>query len=246
MTLFDSCKNKSSGDSNQDLLPELEEQLSKLIGGKFKLNPIRVSISFYPYSRLNHTIRLRINQVTVRLSDILEDAPRDVISAIVDLLGHKILRKNPPRKSLSIYRSYTLSKEVQEKIQSVRRDRGKKRFLPPHGDNFDLTSLFKKLNQDYFQGKILIEKIGWSIREARKTLGHYDPAHQTIVINQRLDNPLVPEYVVNYVLYHEMLHVFFGSITSNGQRIVHHSDFRKREKQFKDYKRAKAFISENF
>ena len=38
-------------------------------------------------------------------------------------------------------------------------------------------------------------------------LGHYDPPHNAIVISRILDRPGTPRLAVEYVMYHEMLHL---------------------------------------
>ena len=85
------------------------------------------------------------------------------------------------------------------------------------------------------------------MRSGRR-LGHYDPAHEAIVLSRRLDNPLVPEYVVRYVLYHEMLHVQLGEDTpdTSGRRRIHGPRFRLAEKRYPDSRRALDFIRTHF
>ena len=76
----------------------------------------------------------------------------------------------------------------------------------------------------------------------RSLLGCFDPALQQIVINRQLDREVVPEFVVAYVMYHEMLHVKHPMRFARCRRESHGPEFRKEEKKFADYHRAMKFL----
>ena len=79
-------------------------------------------------------------------------------------------------------------------------------------------------------------------RRAVTRLGHWDPAHRIIVISRRLDDPGIPDYVLRFIIFHEMLHVAVPSM-QRGRRTNHHTKaFREAEQKFVDYDRAKWFI----
>ncbi|MGB6359905.1 MAG: hypothetical protein WBF30_14095, partial [Candidatus Acidiferrales bacterium] len=73
-------------------------------------------------------------------------------------------------------------------------------------------------------------------------LGIFDPALDQIAINAALDRPLVPEYVVAYVLYHEMLHRKHPIKLARCRLEAHSREFRAEEKKFRDYRRAMKFL----
>jgi hypothetical protein len=51
----------------------------------------------------------------------------------------------------------------------------------------------------------------------------------------------VPPYVVEFIVYHEMLHAQLGVEEQNGRRAVHTRELRRREKLFKEYEKAIAW-----
>jgi hypothetical protein len=57
-----------------------------------------------------------------------------------------------------------------------------------------------------------------------------------------LDSNDVPDYVVEYVLYHEMLHIKHPARLINGRRHRHTSAFRFDERKFVDYEKAQQWI----
>ena len=221
----------------------ITKSLEAFLRNSTPLRPREISISFQPYTRLRNTIRIRDHVLQLRLSDGLQDAPHEVLSALAILLACKLVRIPPPAECAVTYRAYIRRPEIRSRAEEIRRQRGRKRMLPAAGNNFDLRELFEGLNREYFDGRLAVRHLGWSTRQARRTLGHYDPAHDAIVINRRLDNPLVPEYVVSSVLHHEMLHALQAS--APGRRI-HDATFRRAEKRFADYRRAQRFIAKHF
>jgi hypothetical protein len=124
--------------------------------------------------------------------------------------------------------------------------RGRKEILPGSGQVFNLGRMYRSLNRQYFHGSLHVKRVGWSVRWGRKVLGHYDPAHQTIVISRSLDSPSVPDYVVLYLLYHEMIHAYLGEKFCNGRRAIHGPEFRKMEQRFPRLGCAQAFIRRHF
>jgi predicted metal-dependent hydrolase len=84
--------------------------------------------------------------------------------------------------------------------------------------------------------------LGWSKRVWRGLLGCFDPALQQIVINKQLDRETVPPYVVEYVMYHEMLHVKHPMRFERCRRKSHSPEFRREEKKYADYAKAMKFL----
>jgi Zn-dependent peptidase ImmA (M78 family) len=56
----------------------------------------------------------------------------------------------------------------------------------------------------------------------------------------------VPEFVVRFIVYHEMLHAIFGEKSSTPSRRHHPPEFQRAEKAYPDYDRAKKFLREYF
>ena len=110
------------------------------------------------------------------------------------------------------------------------------------GEKYDLSILFNKLNKVYFRGQLSQPRLVWSSRRSIRRLGYFHPEINTIAVTQKLDDKNIPRMLVEYVLYHEMLHQYFGVKNHNGRRYAHTSTFKTAEKKFKHQKEAKNLI----
>jgi hypothetical protein len=199
-------------------------------------------IDFYAFANVNSTIRLRDGVIRVRISDLLEGAPESVIEAIAHILLAKMYRK--PIESLHSvrYRRYVSSHDMTAKAHLVRQMRGHKRIDSARGFHYDLEEIFEGLNLQFFHGLLARPLMTWSRLRARNSLGHYDPAHNAIVVSRIFDHARVPRYAVEYIVYHEMLHLKHPVKLRGSRRCVHGPEFQAEEKLFPELERAKEFL----
>jgi SprT-like family len=122
---------------------------------------------------------------------------------------------------------------------------------PPADRNHDLLGLFNRLNRRYFKGKC-----DASIRWGRRThtsgrgrrsihLGTYSFSENRIRLHPALDQPVVPTYVVEAILYHEMLHWYIPPRISSGRVYAHHRLFKRAERQHPGFEKAEQWKNEN-
>lgn len=204
--------------------------------------PPQFAVEFYPYANLAHSIRLRQDTAHVRLSDMLRNAPLEVVEAAAAILLSRLYRRRLPQEIAETYRRYSQAHATRRKLQGLRKKRARRKIRPALGRSYDLAEMFERLNQQYFQGQLPKPKIGWSTRRWRSQLGIFDPALNQIALNSALDRPHVPEYVVAYVLYHEMLHGKHPIKRARCRLEAHSREFRAEEQKFADYRRAIKFL----
>jgi hypothetical protein len=203
--------------------------------------PPRFRVEFYPYSSLTLTIRRRDDTVYVRFSDLLHRAPLPVLEGAAALLLSRVYRRRAPKDLTAPYLDYARSHRTRARINHMRRRRIRP-ALHPQGRHFDLEKLFDELNQKYFEGNLKRPHIGWSTRSWRRQFGCYDPGPGHILLNRRMDRPGVPQCAVEYVLYHEMLHVKHPTRRSGCSLISHSPEFRAEEKQFPQFHQARKVL----
>jgi hypothetical protein len=201
-----------------------------------------LNIEFFAFANVNNTIRLRNGRLLVRLSDLLEGAPETVLRAIAHILLAKMYRKPIDRGYAARYRKHVASHEIVRKAHLVRQMRGRKRLRAPHGHFYDLDAIFEDLNLRFFHGLMARPRMSWSQTRTRCILGHYDPAHNAIIISRIFDHSAVPRYAVDYIVYHEMLHLKHPVKLRGSRRCVHSAEFQAEEKLFPQLTEANAFL----
>ncbi|HMJ21694.1 MAG TPA: hypothetical protein VK513_07290, partial [Terriglobales bacterium] len=87
-------------------------------------------------------------------------------------------------------------------------------------------------------------QLTWSRNHSRNSLGHYDPAHNAIVVSRIFDHPRVPQYAVDYIVYHEMLHLKHPVKLRGNRRCVHSAAFQAEEKLFPQLQEVKQFLKQ--
>lgn len=102
---------------------------------------------------------------------------------------------------------------------------------------YDLQSLFDLFNAEYFDGTLDC-KVKWGrqynkIRRRSIRLGSYNVKTNTIRINPILASPSIPDFVLRYVMHHEMLHA--DCMKKNPNNHYHIGEFNRRERRFAQY-----------
>ena len=219
---------------------EMAKRIFELLKPRTAMPAVRVE--FRPFTNLNSRIRLRQGRLVVGISDLLRDAPSPVIESLLWILLAKLYRRPIPAESQQCYREYVNREELRQDLGTMRQARGRKQIAAPAGVCFDLVEVFETVNQQHFAGVVSRPQLGWSPQRARTLLGHYDPHHHAIVLSRLLDHPRVPRLVVDFVMYHEMLHIQIPVVQRGARRSIHPPEFREAERQFPAYAEAKAFL----
>jgi hypothetical protein len=201
--------------------------------------PPDFQVEYRPYAGLRSTIHLRGNRLRVSISDLLAESPPMVLEALAEILLAKLFRLRASREARECYLAHIFKESTRRRIEAVRRMRGYKRQGSAAGRRFDLVEIFTALNSRFFQGHLDQPRLGWSAKRSRTILGHYDSAHHSITVSRWLDSPSVPRYLVEYIMFHEMLHTLHP-VTRNGhRRIVHSREFQDAERKFPKYEQAR-------
>jgi SprT-like family len=201
-----------------------------------------IQVRFRRFTSLNTTIRLREGCIRVSLSDLLEGAPESVIRAIAHILLAKLYKKPIDAAHNLRYKRFASSAAVTRQTELIRTARGSKRYFGPQGRYFHLEEVFDALNLRFFGGLLGRPELTWSEHLAKRSLGHYDAAHNTIVVSRVFDRPSSPRYALEYLLYHEMLHLKHPVKMRGLRRCVHSREFKAEEARFPQLAEALAYI----
>ena len=163
------------------------------------------------------------------------EAPAEVIEALVQIV---FVRSSPARRKL--LREFAAS----EAFTRLARDLSARPEPPgnPQGRCYNLEEVFQRVNAVYFEGRLERPRIAWSRKLTTRKMGHYESASDTVMVSRTLDDPSVPLILVDFIMYHELLHKKLGVKVIGVRRYGHTPEFRKAEKAFLQYAQAQAFL----
>ncbi len=191
-----------------------------------------VEIHFRKFANANSSIRLQEGRMVVKITDLLQGAPAPILESLAYILVSKLFRKPVPSIYNHRYRLYLNRQDVRRSLHLVRQERGRKFVSGPKGAHYDLDEIFDELNFRHFHGLMAKPDLGWSRRPSKTLLGHYDPSHNAIILSSALDREKVLRIAVEYVMFHEMLHLRYPVQHKGSRRCVHTPEFKAAEKQF--------------
>lgn len=212
------------------------DEVSRLLGGD------RASAVFYPYAELKHTWIACGDDLSFKVSDYLDFSPDDVRSSLAwYLLCRAHHRRCPPGKA-DRYISYARSRELWEPNRSRYLSRARNLRFEPEGEQRDLAEVFDYVNSYYFSGRLDAPVLAWSSESPRQRLGFYFEALNLLAANKVLDSERVPRYVLEFVVYHELLHHVNAADARRVRRVHHTRDFREQERAFTHYEDAERWL----
>jgi len=110
------------------------------------------------------------------------------------------------------------------------------------GVHYDLAASFDRINTTYFNESLGRSHLVWSHTFTSRKFGHYDQTRDTVMVSMSLDKKDVPEYVTDFIMYHELLHKTVGVAWNNHRQAVHTPQFLEKERRFHRYHEAKAVL----
>ena len=202
------------------------------------------AVAFYPYVSTKSTVRQRDGRLHIRLSDHLHDAPDAALRGVVGILLARVARLPEARVDAGDRAAYHAFVEAAEgRRRASRRSRGRK-HIDPVGDHRSLLESYLRVTMDLDLNLPEAPKLGWSKTVSRRRFGHQDSDHGAIIISKVLDDPDVPEFVLDYVVYHELLHILIPPRMGSGRkRIVHPKEFKQAEARFPQQAEAERWLS---
>jgi hypothetical protein len=200
--------------------------------------PLKIRLNNNRSTMLN--VQWKQGYTSVSLHRLFVGAPGDVIESLAGYL------RGDERKLAPAIKAY-IEQQIAGLDYSSRID---KNCLRPVGVEHDLQEIFDQVNRDYFDEKLslLITWHGAARQRFQKsiTFGKYDDVMKLIKIHRILDHKVIPRFVVEFVVYHEMLHhVCRPYVDGKGINRIHHPLFRAREKEHRHYGAAEEWIRHN-
>ena len=186
------------------------------------------------------SVRWEPHQTKVSLHRMFLNAPQNVMQALASYIKQEHKAVSPEIKAF--IEANRMQLDYSYLVDPKR--------LQQQGEVYHLKAIYEKINDYYFKNRLQLS-ITWfgSHRVKRRShcsLGLYYDALKLIKIHRLLDDAKIPEYVVEFVVYHEMLHAICPAyIDGRGMHRVHGAEFKRQEEQFIDYELATDWIKKH-
>ncbi|MBI2653483.1 SprT-like domain-containing protein [Candidatus Woesearchaeota archaeon] len=188
----------------QQLYPEKE------INYNFSL---KYSRKFKPY---NANVKLYGNSLMFNLSRDWKKISKEIQIGLIQELMVKILKDRKKTMNMELYNLFM--KNVHLAVPKTKTDA-------------ILEESFDRINDMFFSGMLDKPNLQWGNSSTSK-LGSYEYGSDTITISLIFKNER--KELLDYVMYHEMLHKKFKFQNKNGRNLHHSSEFRKMESKFQN------------
>lgn len=216
------------------------ETAFKHAAAKLEVGPVKAE--YYPYSELKHTW-VRIGRTArFRISDYMEGSPDAVLESLGEYLVRRAFARPCGKELMAPYVAYAGSRQLWESARARYIERAKNLSFGARGEARDLKIVFDYVNSYYFSGKAPEPVLAWVSESPRRRLGYYFEPLKILAANKALDSDTVPRYVLEFVMYHELLHHLRAGDGKALRRVHHTSDFRRQERQFTHYEDAEAWL----
>jgi len=205
-----------------------------------------LDFAYKDYASMRARVEVHGKTIEARASNGFRAAPQDAVMGLaLNLLERAFHKSANADYYASAYKSFIKRQSTAELDKSMRRKRT--RTMNPAGNVFDLTEILSNVKTNYAPifGDTTVAGIGWSGRLGRRVLGIHDEAHNIIAINSRLDDERVPRFLMEYLVFHELLHAKHGAKYGRGrtlQRRVHTKEFRDDERRFEYFEEAEHWM----
>jgi hypothetical protein len=107
----------------------------------------------------------------------------------------------------------------------------------------DLSESFDRVNARYFGGAMRRPRLTWSRSFTGRKFGHYDHVKDWVMVSSTLDQERVPQFVIDYLMFHELLHKKHGVRWVNGRGHAHTREFYADERRFERYNEADGWLT---
>ncbi len=216
------------------LVPLVQEAHALLFGRPATPPP---TVLLYPYVEGRSTVRQEGGRAVFNLNAAFADAPEDAVRGIAGILLarlHRVREEAIPEAWRKASRAF-----LAERPASAT---GRK-HIEPVGAHRSLLESYLRVSLDMDLALPQVPRLSWSRTVAGHRFGHWDADHNVVVLSQILDDADVPEFVLDYVLYHELLHIVHPvRMGSGSRRIVHSAAFRRDERRYPRWREGEEWI----
>lgn len=174
---------------------------------------LKYSRKFKPY---NANVKLYKNNLMFHLSKHWKKISKEIQIGLVQELMIKIFKNGKKTTNTELYNLFMKNVHI---------------AAPKTKTDEILEDSFNRVNEAYFNGMIDKPNLQWG-NESTSKLGSYEYGSDTITISAIFKD--AQHELLDYVMYHEMLHKKFKFQSKNARNLHHSNEFKKMENKFEN------------
>ncbi|UCE45416.1 MAG: hypothetical protein JSU93_00530 [Methanobacteriota archaeon] len=202
-----------------------------------------VDACFYPYKELKHTWRARNGRLAFRISDYMRGSPDDVLESAAWFLTCRARGEECPKSFSSRYLEHVRSAEFWSNCRPLYISRARNLSFKPIGNARDLNAAFESVRLCHFRGGLEKPDLAWARESPSRRIAFLHQPLKVLAVNRTLDSEMIPTFVLEFVIYHELLHAVMGCQAYPDRRVYHTNEFRARERQFAKHDEARRWLA---
>ncbi len=224
---------------------ELQRALNRLTGGRLAslvLTDNRRTILTVKAGRPGDR-----SQLCLRIHRSFVGAPPEALEAVAAFLESR-KGSDRSRAALAVIRQHFHQHHPERRTRQT--------TLRPEGTMYDLREIVADLNRRYFGDRLAVgvtwgRSSGGAAHHCRRRrtsslqLGSYSYEERLIRLHGVLDQPTIPRFVIEAIIFHELLHADMPPVVRHGRRYVHTPEFRRREREYRHLDKANRWIQEH-
>lgn len=209
---------------------------------RFRPGEIRaVKLRFRPFRATLYSVIFKGPVAHVKFHVAFRHAPETVVLQAAHLMCCRSSKTRRSLPRLEFDRFVRRMGHGDFKLPGARKST--KRSSDHLGVHRNLAESFQRVNAAYFSGQLKQPELCWSPARARRILGSYQERVDRLIVSRVFDSPNVPVFVLDFLMYHELLHKFLGiGERRDGRRCLHGTEFKQLERKYARYAEVQAFL----
>jgi len=177
-------------------------------------------------SNFNANIKFQHSKISVHLNLEWKDIDEEIkIGLIQHLLLKVFKKKDKTSQNIDLYNNFVKNIDILTTATKI---------------NPQLAESFNRVNEQFFAEKLEIPNLCWGSNSFRK-LASYNYHEDTIVVSTLFKEVRIE--ILDYLMYHELLHKYFKFKHKNGRSSYHNKEFKEAEAKFPQQKEIEREIS---
>ena len=176
--------------------------------------PYQTSVKYNgKFSDFNANLRLRLNHLELRMSKKWKTINTEIVMGLAQSLILSLFKEKRTTLNVDLYNNFLKSLHL---------------TIPKTKIDPILAESFHRVNKNCLNDLLEMPNLIWGHKSVRK-LGSYNYKTDTITISSIF---IQEPQLLDYIMYHELLHKKFKFSTKNNRNCFHDARFKKAEKAF--------------